>query len=63
MYKLHVITPLTHNLLFRIDPHMLKLLPTLYGRLNEEPYEFLEEFTDICRISNYLGVPQEHLKM
>ena len=34
--------PLAENITFRIDPHMLQLLPTFYGRFNEEPYDFLE---------------------
>ena len=55
--------PLAENITFRIDPHMLQLLPTFYGRFNEEPYDFLEEFTDICMSYNYSGVSQEHLKM
>ena len=42
---------------------MLQLLRTFYGRFNEEPYEFLEDFTDICMTYNYLGVSQENLKM
>ena len=55
--------PLADNMSFRIDRHMLQLLLTFYGRFNEEPYEFLEEFTDICMIYNYPGVSKEHLKM
>ena len=55
--------PLAENKTFKIDPHMLQLLPTFYGRFNEEPYDFLEEFTDICMSYNYSGVSQEHLKM
>ena len=42
---------------------MLQLLPTFYESFNEEPYEFLDEFTDICMTYNYPGVPQEHLWM
>ena len=40
--------PLADNVSFRIDPHMLQLLLNFHGKFNEEPYEFLEEFTDIC---------------
>ena len=55
--------PIADNVPFKIDPHMLQLLPTFTGGFNEEPYEFLEEFHDICATYNYPGVPQEILKM
>ena len=55
--------PLAKTVSLRIDPRMLQLLPTFYERFNEEPYEYLDEFTDICMTYNYLGVPQEHLRM
>ena len=51
--------PLADNVSFRIDPHMLQLLPTFYGRFNE----FREEFTDKCMTYNDLGVSKEHIKM
>ena len=33
------------------------------GGFNEEPYEFLEEFHDICATYNYPEISQEVLKM
>ena len=45
-----------------IDPHILQLLSTFYERSNEEPYEFLDEFIDICMTNNIPRVPKEYLK-
>ena len=53
---------LANNMSSRLNPHMLQLLPMFYGRFNEEPYEFLEEFIDRCMNYNYPQVSQEHLK-
>ena len=54
---------LADNMSFRIETHMLQLLVAFYGRFNEEPNEFLEDFTNICITYNYPEVSQEHLKM
>ena len=50
--------PLYDNVSYKINPHMLQLLPTLYGRFNDKPYEFLEVFTNIS-----VEVFQEHLNV
>ena len=54
--------PLADKVSFRINCHILQLLPTFYERFDEEPNEFLEEFTNTCMTYNYRGVSEEHLK-
>ena len=43
-----------------IKPYMLISVPNIYARFNEEPYEFLEELSDICMTYSYLKVSQGH---
>ena len=50
-----MLDPLADNVSFRIDPHMLQLLPTFDERFDEEPNKFLDECINICMTSNYHG--------
>ena len=40
--------PLNDNVNFKIDATMWNFLPIFHQRFNDEPYEFLQEFTQFC---------------
>ena len=47
---------LADNISLRIHPCMPQVMPMFYGKLKEEPYEFLEEFLNIFMTFNYPSV-------
>ena len=41
--------PLGPGIRFDIDPRTLSLLPTYYGLPSENPYRYIEEFSQTCK--------------
>lgn len=44
-----------------IRPATIQLLPTFYGKENENPYNHLKGFFAICSTFNYQGVTKEQI--
>lgn len=51
------------NVNFKIDPHLHNILPSFYGKMNEDTYEYLYEFVKKCDSYNIAGVSVDALKM
>ncbi|CAA6672149.1 unnamed protein product [Spirodela intermedia] len=55
--------PIENNTNFRVDHHLVQMLPHFHGMAHEEPYKHLEDFSQVCEISHYPNVPIETAKM
>ena len=55
--------PLQRGPNFKIDSHILGLLPTFHGLLSEDPYQHVDEFSQVCEFNQFHKVSSEMAKM
>ena len=55
--------PLQRGANFKIDSHILGLLPTFYELSTEDPYRHVDEFSQVCELNQFHNVPFETAKM
>lgn len=55
--------PLARGAQFKIDSHMLSLLPTFLGLSSEDPYRHVDEFNQVCEFNQFHNVSIETAKM
>ena len=55
--------PLQRGTNFKIDSHILGLLPTFHGLPSEDPYRHVDEFSQVCEFNQFHNVPSEMAKM
>ena len=55
--------PLRRGANFKIDSHILGLLPTFHGLPSEDPYRYVDEFSQVCEFNQFHDVPSEMAKM
>ncbi|CAA7388497.1 unnamed protein product [Spirodela intermedia] len=55
--------PIGEGVNFRVDHHIVQMLPNFHGMSHEEPYKHLEDFSQVYEISYYPKVPLEVIKM
>ena len=55
--------PLQRGANFKIDSHILGLLPTFHGLPLEDPYRHVDEFSQVCEFNQFHNVPFETAKM
>ena len=55
--------PLQRGANFKIDSHILGLLPTFHGLPSEDPYRHVDEFSQVCEFNQFHNVPSETAKM
>ena len=55
--------PLERGANFKIDLHILGLLPTFNGLPSEDPYRHVDEFSQVCKFNQFHNVPSETAKM
>ena len=48
---------------FRIDSHVMSMLPILYGKPSEDPYRHVDELSQVCEINHLQNVPADTMKM
>ena len=48
---------------FKIDSHILSLLPIFHGLPSEDPYRHMDEFSHVCEFNQFPNVPSETGKM
>ena len=58
-----VSAPLQRGANFKIDSHILCLLPTFHGLPSEDPYRHVYEFSQVCEFIQFHNVPSETAKM
>ena len=55
--------PLQRGANFKIDSHILSLLPTFHGLPSKDPYRHMDEFNQVCEFNQFHNVPSEAAKM
>ena len=55
--------PLQRGENFKIDSHILGLLPTFHGLPSEDSYRHVDEFSQVCEFNQFHNVPFETAKM
>ena len=51
--------PLQRGANFKIDSHILGLLPTFHGLPSEDLYRHVEDFSQVCEFNQFHNVPSE----
>ena len=55
--------PLQRDMDFKIDSHILGLLPTFHGLPSEDPYRHVDEFSQVYEFNQFHNVPSETANM
>ena len=55
--------PLNRGANFRIDSHVMSMLPIFYGKPFEDSYRHVDELSRVCEINHLLNVPAGTMKM
>ena len=56
-------TPLARNANFRIDWHVMSMLPIFHGKPSEDPYRHVDELSQVCEINQIHNVSADVMKM
>ena len=60
---MRVKAPLQRGVNFKIDSHILGLLPTFHKLPSEDLYRHVDEFSQVCELNQFHNVPSEMAKM
>ena len=55
--------PLARNVNFRIDSHVMSMLPIFHGKPSEDPYRHVDELSQVCEINQIHNVSADIMKM
>ena len=55
--------PLARNANFRIDSHVLSMLPIFHGKPSDDPYRHVDELSHVCEINQIHNVSADVMKM
>ena len=55
--------PLARNVNFRIDSHVMSMLPIFHGKPSVDPYRHVDELIQVCEISHIHNVSAHVMKM
>ncbi|CAA6659793.1 unnamed protein product [Spirodela intermedia] len=55
--------PLARNANFRIDSHVMSMLPIFHGKPSEDPYRHVDELSQVCEINQIHNVSADVMKM
>ena len=55
--------PLTRGVNFRIDSHVMSMLPIFHGKPSEDPYRHVDELSQVCEINHLQNAPANTMKM
>ena len=55
--------PLNRGANFRIDSHVMSMLPIFHGKPFEDPYRHVDELSQVCDINHLQNVPADTMKM
>ena len=54
---------LARNANFRIDSHVMSMLPIFHGKASEDPYRHVDELSQVCEINQIHNVSADVMKM
>ena len=55
--------PLARKVNFRIDLHVMSMLPIFHGKPSEDPYRHVDELSQVCEINQIHNVSADVMKM
>ena len=55
--------PLARNANFKIDLHVMSMLPIFHGKPSEDPYRHVDELSQVCEINQIHNVSADVMKM
>ena len=55
--------PLGRGANFRIDSHVMSMLPIFHGKPSKDPYRHVDELSQVCEINHLQNVPADTMKM
>ena len=55
--------PLNRGANFRIDSHVMSMLPIFHGKPSEDPYKHVDELSQVCETNHLQNVPANTMKM
>ena len=55
--------PLGRGANFRIDSHVMSMLPIFHGKPYEDPYRHVDELSQVCEINHLQNVPADTMKI
>ena len=55
--------PLNRGANFRIDSHVMSMLPIFHGKPFKDPYRHVDELYQVCEINHLHNVPADKMKM
>ena len=55
--------PLGRGANFRIDSHVMSMLPIFHGKPSEDPYRHVDELSQVFEINHLQNVPVDTMKM
>ena len=61
VFRIHA--PLARNANFRIDSHVMSMLPIFHGKTFEDPYRHVGELSQVCEINKIHNVSEDVMKM
>ena len=59
----HIHTPINRNVNFRIDSHVMSMLPIFHGKPFEDPYRHVYELSQVSKINQIHNVSADMMKM
>ena len=55
--------PIGRNVNFRIDSHVMSMLPIFHGKPSKDPYRHIDELSQVCEINQIHNVSADVMKM
>ena len=57
------LTPLNRGANFKIDSHVMSMLPIFHCKPSENPYRHVDELSKVCEINQIHNIPSDVMKM
>ena len=59
----HIHAHIGRNVNFKIDLHVMSMLPIFYGKPSEDPYRHVDELSQVCEINQIHNISVDVMKM
>ena len=55
--------PLNRGINFRIDSHVMSIIPIFHGQPSKDPYIHVDELSQVCEMNHLQNFPADTMKM
>ena len=62
-HVMRIYGPLNRGATFRIDSHVMSMLPIFHCRPFKDPYRHVDELSQVCEINHFQNLPADTMKM